>query len=115
MESKEFVINELKKFIKQFPRAMVRYEHHEPTNAHFVEVLPNEIYHFDKDYISWENNTWDKFVKEYPCEGFCCFTDNDMFELENVELTLRGADYAKAPTEKNIHFRPVSGIQPAFA
>ena len=55
MTSSEFIISKLKSFINEFPGTRVRYEHDEKSNTHFIEVVPNEVYHFDNKYIQWES------------------------------------------------------------
>lgn len=104
MTSKEFITKELGFFIKKFPQVRVRYEFHEMSNAHFVEIVPNEVYNLDEDYISWEIDMWDRFVNLYPVEGICFISDDALVGIENVELTLYGIAYEPVSTvQESIH------------
>jgi hypothetical protein len=95
MNSKEYIINELKTFIKKFPNARVRYEYDENAAAHVVEVLPSEVYHLDESYISWESEMFDKFTDIYM-ENIGFISDDAFVGIENAELTLCGESYAPA-------------------
>jgi len=98
MTAKEFITKELGDFIKKFPQVSVRYEYHELSNAHFIEVVPNEVYSLNDDYISWETNMWDRFVNLYPVEGICFISDDALVGIEKAELTLYGTDYTPVST-----------------
>ena len=89
----EFIIAELKKFIEQFPKTRVRYENHWFSNSHFVEILPNEIYHSDEAYIEWENNFWDLFVQHYPDQNICFISDDAMVKLEQIDAEFVGTAF----------------------
>jgi len=105
MTAKEFITKELDSFIKKFPQVRVRYEYHELSKAHFIEVIPNEVYSLNEDYISWETNMWDKFVSLYPVEGICFISDDALVGIEKAALTLYGKDYAPVSTiQENVAF-----------
>jgi hypothetical protein len=92
MTSKKFVEKKLRKFIRDFPQATVRYEFHEGANAHFIELNP-EVYH-SNEFDTWYSDVWDKFVERYA-EGMCVFpSDYPLMDgtIENAELTLYGAE-----------------------
>jgi hypothetical protein len=109
MTPKEFITKELGCFIKKFPQVRVRYEFHEMSNAHFVEIVPNEVYNLNEDYISWEIDMWERFVKLFPEEGICFISDDALVGIENVELTLYGTDYAPVSTvRESITFDPIT-------
>ncbi|MDR1594344.1 MAG: hypothetical protein LBS43_07675 [Prevotellaceae bacterium] len=102
MKSREFIVKELENFIKQFPQTRVRYEHEKLTNAHFVEVVPYEVYNSDEKFFLWEYETLSKYSKIYPGEGLCFISDDDdSVGIENVELTLYGAEYVRKQKKKN--------------
>ena len=71
MNSFEYIISELNKFILEFPKTRVRYEHDNSSETHFIEVVPNEIYHLDTQYIQWESEMFDRFVDLFPEENIC--------------------------------------------
>lgn len=99
MTSKEFISKELENFIDQFPQVRVRYEFHEFSGAHFIEVLPCEVYSSNEEYISWESEMLDKFVELYPEEGICFISDDALVGIKNAEYTLRGKDYARGESK----------------
>jgi hypothetical protein len=115
MTSKEFVTQELGDFIKKFPQVRVRYEFHEMSNAHFIEVVPNDVYSLNEDYISWEIDMWDRFVNLYPVEGICFISDDALVGIENAMYIKEGLDYALFSTkEASTSFDPsLSLIQQA--
>jgi hypothetical protein len=100
MTSKKFIVKKLENFIIQFPQARVRYEFREFANAHFIEILPCELYRSDEKYISWESAMWDKFVELYPEEGICFISNDALVGIKNAELTLQGAAYPAATGRK---------------
>ena len=53
MLPKYYIISELKSFINDFPKTRVRYEHDNSSETHFVEVVPNEVYHLDAKVIQF--------------------------------------------------------------
>lgn len=98
MTPKEFITKELDAFIEQFPQVRVRYEFRELSNAHFIEVVPNEVYNLNEDYISWELGMYDKFSELYPYEGICFISDDALVGIENATYTKVGSDYMQLPT-----------------
>lgn len=94
MEAKNFIYNELKVFIKKFSKTRVRYEYDQNALVHVVEVLPNEVYHLDNDYICWENDIFNRFITQFPTENICFISDDALVGIENPELVLEGLEYA---------------------
>ncbi|MCL2435624.1 MAG: hypothetical protein FWD09_05750 [Lentimicrobiaceae bacterium] len=97
MTAKEFIKKELSNFIKQFPQVRVRYEYHELSDAHFIEIIPNEVYNLNEEYLVWECDMWDRFVEHYPMEGICFISDDALVGIENAELALSGVGYGYTP------------------
>jgi hypothetical protein len=107
MKSQEYIINELEFFIKKFSKVRVRYEYDEAALVHTVEVLPNEVYHLNKDYISWERTMFDKFIALYPTENICFISDDALVGIENAIYIKEGLDYAPFSTkESSVPFDP---------
>lgn len=94
MESKGFIYNELNAFIKRFSKTRIRYEYDQNALVHVVEVLPNEIYRLDDNYIQWENDFYNRFVAQFPCENICFVSDDALVGIENPELVIEGLEYA---------------------
>lgn len=90
MEAKNFIYNELKVFIKKFSKTRVRYEYDQNALVHVIEVLPNEVYHLDNDYICWENDLFNRFITQFPTENICFISDDALVGIENPELVIEG-------------------------
>jgi hypothetical protein len=87
----KYVQQMLKELVKKFPQARARHEFRECANAHFIEILPYELYSASEEYISWELAMWDKFTALYPWEGICFISSDALVGVENAELVLYGA------------------------
>ena len=94
MDSKHFIYEELNAFIIQFSQTRVRYEYDHNALVHVVEVLPNEVYHSDSDYIQWEDEISHQFIDKFPTENICFISDDAIAGIENPELVLEGLKYA---------------------
>ena len=93
MTSQEYIILELNEFIVKFPQTRARYEYDQLSDVHFIEVVPNNIYHLDQAYITWESELYDRFIASYPDQNICFISDDALVGLENVQLVLTGSVY----------------------
>jgi len=93
MKSKDYIINELEHFIKKFSKVRVRYEYDENALVHTIEVLPNEIYHLDEEYILWERQMFEKFISSYSTENICFISDDALVGIENPIFKKEGLEY----------------------
>ncbi len=92
--SHEFlIISELEIFIKIFSNVRVRYEYNESTLTHIIEIVPNEVYYFNHEYISWESKLFDKFINLYPTENICFISDDVLVGIKNEIYSKEGLDY----------------------
>jgi hypothetical protein len=94
MEAKDFIYEELNEFIKRFPKTRIRYEYDKNALVHVVEVLPNEVYHLDSDYIQWEDDLYNRFVSQFPLENICFISDDAIVGIDSPELMMEGLEYA---------------------
>ena len=94
MEAKNFIHKELNAFIERFKKTRIRYEYDKNALVPVVEVLPNEVYHLDNDYIQWENDFYDQFVAKFPNEDICFISDDALVGIEKPELVIEGLEYA---------------------
>lgn len=94
MYPSEFIKSELNKFIVEFPKTRIRYENQIDSNTHTVEVVPNEIYHLDQNYIDWENIFFDKFVADFPDQNICFISDDAIVGLDKIDFELFGELYS---------------------
>jgi hypothetical protein len=93
MTSQEYIILELNDFIVKFPQTRVRYEYDLLSDVHFIEVVPNSVYHLDEAYIAWESELYDRFISSYPDQNICFISDDALVGLENIQLVLTGSIY----------------------
>jgi hypothetical protein len=100
MTSKEFVLKELEILTSRIPNIRVRYEYDKNAIVHIIEVVPNEIYHLDNDYIAWESDMDYRFIELYPTENICFISDDALVGIENAEYVLCGLNYAPFSTKK---------------
>jgi hypothetical protein len=90
MTTTEFIISKLQSFIHDFPETRVRYEHDKLSDTHFVEVVPNEVYHLSEKYIAWESKMFDEFVDQFPLENIGFISDDALVGLDNIDFELKG-------------------------
>lgn len=93
MTSQEYIFQELNEFIVKFPQTRVRYEYDALSDVHFIEVVPNRVYHLDEAYINWEAEMYDKFVAVFPNQNICFISDDAMVGLENANFELVGLGF----------------------
>lgn len=93
MTSQEYIILELNDFIVKFPQTRVRYEYDRLSDVHFIEVVPNSVYHLDEAYIKWESELYDRFIASYPDQNICFISDDALVGLESAQLILTGSIY----------------------
>lgn len=98
MDAKEFIKNELSLFIKQFTKTKASYEYDSSTLVHFVEVVPNEIFHHNNEYIKWEEDVYQRFISSFPDQTICFVSDDDPVRVEFPEEFFEGIDYAPYTT-----------------
>jgi hypothetical protein len=98
METKQHILRELGRLISRFPAVRVRYEYDGQALVHFVEVVPNEIYHLDNEYIAWENGMTDRFIEHFPAQNICFVSDDTPVGVKNTELVLYGENFTQIPT-----------------
>ena len=90
MNSKDFVIRELRLFVEKFPQTRVRYEFDERALTHVIEIVPKEVYHLSNEYILWEDDLFDRFVAAFPLENICFVSDDALVGIANPIITIFG-------------------------
>ncbi len=101
MDSKKFIKDELTAFIERFSKTRVRYEYDPNALVHIVEVLPNEVYSLDRDYIEWEDDCYNRFVAQFPTENICFVSDDAIIEITAPDLVLEGTKYVQDCSYQN--------------
>lgn len=93
MRAKEFVIEALKELLGKVTTVKVRYEFDANALVHVIEVLPNEVYSSNKEYLGWEEQLYHDFVKQFPRENICFITDDALVGIKNAEFEQQGENY----------------------
>ena len=107
MESKNFVHEELKQFVKRFATSCVRYEYDPHALVHMVEVLPGKVYHTDQAYIAWEDDMYNRFIKKFPCENLCFTTEDSPVSVEKPDMELFGDGFLYTSKERpRVSYKP---------
>ena len=101
MEAIEFIKENLRSFIKLFTKTKVSYEYFEQSDTHFIEILPNNIYRLDSDYINWESDFFDLFIAKYPDQNICFISDDALVGLDNIHFELTGCQYLSHSISSN--------------
>lgn len=93
MNSKDFIINKLRKLIKKLPAVKISYNFHELSDTHSVEILPKDIYHNNKLFKQLEEDLIIDFITKYPTESLCFLTEDSIIPIESIELAFIGDSY----------------------
>lgn len=95
MKAKEFILEALKKLTGQITSIKVRYELDANALVHVVEVLPEEVYSSNKEYLEWETQFYHDFVKQFPMENICFISEDALVGITKAEFEQQGADYCR--------------------
>jgi hypothetical protein len=90
MDAKEFITNKINELVSIFPTTRCRYEHHFLSNSHFIEVIPNEIYHLDDKFSTWEEDITFEFIKAFPDQNICFISDDATVSVSNIDYERKG-------------------------
>lgn len=93
MKSTDYVIRELENLLTSFPNIKVRYEYNGLANIHTVEVVPNDIFYSNNDYMNWERKVIDAFIRKYPTENVCFISDDALVGIERPSYEKQGRYY----------------------
>ena len=108
MNSSEYIINKINDLVVRFPQARVRYEVDKHAMVHTIEVLPSNLFHENRDYISWEENMFLDFIERFPREGIGFISDDALVGIENVTYMKEGASYFLSFLDQNFRVNRVS-------
>ena len=90
MTPQDFIINSLNGLVMEFPYVRARYENHLLSNAHFVEVVPNEVYRLNEEYQKWEEKVTFQFIEKFPSENLCFISDDAIVGIGNIDYEAKG-------------------------
>lgn len=88
MNATEYIQDRLRRLADEFLGISLKYEYKADSSIHFVEVLPAELYHHDRDYAIAEDKIIMDFIKNFPDENICFITDDSYVKIENPSFVL---------------------------
>ena len=93
MNSKDFIINKLRKLIKKFPALKASYSFQELSDTHSLAILSKDCYYGNQLFKQHEEDLIVDFVTKYPVESLCFLTEDSIIPIDNIELALTGDTY----------------------
>lgn len=75
-KSGQFLVRKLNAFVREFKSAYVRLQLDEFACVYTIEVTPNELYRFNPEYLRWESDFMDLFIKNFPDQNVCIISDD---------------------------------------
>ena len=88
-----YIKEELKRFILLFPQTRIRYEYDLDADVHSVEIIPNQVYHSNNNYIDWENKFTDVFIDLFPNQNICFISDDAIVGIDTIQFELVGTQF----------------------
>jgi hypothetical protein len=115
MTPKDFIIKSINDLVLEFPNTRARYENHQLSNTHFVEIVPNEVYSFDEDYQKREEEIVFQFIEKFPTQNLCFITDDAVVGLDKVEYETKGNlyDLIYSVNLENCHVVEITNVHTA--
>ena len=90
---KKFLLEKLNKLVAQFDDIRGRYEYQDPSDAHYLEVIPSDLF-FNSDDLRYAlSDILEEFIKKYPFESLVFLTEGEGIELENPEFEVVGVNF----------------------
>ena len=89
---KKFLNEQLSLFISEFQNIKVSVSI-DDSEVVFVKVLPNFIYHSDKNYIDWEISFVDTFIEKFPNWNIAFISNDAIVEISHWDFELTGNLY----------------------
>lgn len=108
MTPKEFLIERIKELVNLFPDTKARYENHELSNTHFIEVVPNEFYRLNDEYKEWEEKIVFQFIEQFPSQNVCFISDDAIVGIDNCDYEISGVRYNLQYSLNELCFRKVN-------
>lgn len=93
MTPQEYIKSTLQVFISKFTQTRVRYEFDSIAFTHYIEIVPNSVYHLDEAYIAWESAFYELFTTQYPNQNICFISDDALVGLDEVQFELVGTSF----------------------
>lgn len=88
MDSKEFIISNLRELYSSLPYLEIRYEYRDDIVTHIIEVKPVHCYDKDRSYVSKQIALEEMFEEIFPYEEILFMTENLLIQIEKPLLEL---------------------------
>jgi hypothetical protein len=111
MRPQEYIKSALHVFISKFTQTRVRYEFDSTAFTHYIEIVPNSVYHLDEVYIAWESDFYELFTSQYPNQNICFISDDALVGLDEIQFELIGSSFIEYSVNNECSFIPVAEIK----
>lgn len=111
MLPQEYIKSALQVFISKFTQTRVRYEFDPSAFTHYVEVVPNSVYHLDEVYIAWESDFYELFTTQYPNQNICFISDDALVGLDEIQFELVGTSFIEYSVNNVCNCIPVEEVK----
>jgi hypothetical protein len=81
MNSSDFIKSMIGSLVERMPYIRCRYEFHDASYNHFIEVVPNFYYKQDSVYIKLEEEICKEFEEKFPYELITFITDDSVYKI----------------------------------
>lgn len=88
MDSKKFIIYNLRELYSSLPYLEIRYEYRHDIVTHIIEVKPVHCYDKDRSYVSKQIALEETFEEMFPYEEILFMTENALIQIEKPLLEL---------------------------
>jgi hypothetical protein len=93
MTPKDFIIKSINDLVIEFPNTRARYENHQLSNTHFIEIVPNEVYYLNENYQKQEEEIVFRFIEKFPTQNLCFITDDAMVGIAKIDYQAQGSSF----------------------
>lgn len=111
MTPQEYIKSALHVFISKFAQTRVRYEFDSIALTHYIEVVPNSVYHLDEAYIAWESEFYDLFTSQFPSQNICFISDDALVGLDEIHFELVGSKFVEYSVNLDFNYIPTESVK----
>ena len=86
--AKDFLHQKLKKISLEIEDIEIAYEYRVTTQTHIIEVKPNSIFEYSKEYINKEIDLKKEFSNQFPEEELLFISEDSLTEIKSPEFVL---------------------------
>ena len=86
---KAFLHQKLKKISLEIEDIDIAYEYRVTTQTHIIEVKPNSVFEYSKEYLDKEIDLKKEFSNQFPGEELLFISEDSLTEIKTPELVLK--------------------------